>query len=57
VLSRAVKPFPVALRTLDALHLATMDHLRKAGFPIQLATYDLRLAKAAKALRFDVITP
>ena len=29
VLERALEPFPVRVRTLDALHLATMDHLRQ----------------------------
>jgi hypothetical protein len=31
VLERALQPFPVALRTLNALHLAAMDSLRLFG--------------------------
>jgi predicted nucleic acid-binding protein len=49
-LTRALQPFPVSLRTLDALHLATMDFLRKNGESIELASYDSRLTAAAQAL-------
>jgi predicted nucleic acid-binding protein len=50
VLARAVAPFPVAVRTLDALHLATIDFIRETGEPVQLASYDNRLIAAAQAL-------
>ena len=50
VLARAVEPFPVAVRTLDALHLATADFLRKNGERIELASFDNRLLAAARAL-------
>jgi predicted nucleic acid-binding protein len=56
VVARAIEPFPVAVRTLDALHLASMTFLRDRGEPVQLATYDDRLANAARALEFAVIT-
>jgi predicted nucleic acid-binding protein len=49
-LARALEPWPVSLRTLDALHLATMDFLRKYGEPVELASYDNRLTTAAQAL-------
>jgi predicted nucleic acid-binding protein len=49
-LRRALEPFPVAIRTLDALHLATMDFLRANGEAVQLASYDNRLLAAARAL-------
>ena len=49
-LRRALEPFPVAVRTLDALHLATMDFIRESGEPVQLASYDNRLIAAAEAL-------
>ena len=49
-LARALEPFPVAVRTLDALHLATMDFIRESGEPVQLASYDNRLIAAAQAL-------
>lgn len=50
VLARALEPFPVSVRTLDALHLATIEFLRSEGAPVQLASYDARLVTAARAL-------
>jgi hypothetical protein len=50
VLARALKPWPVPLRTLDALHLATIDYLRASGETVELASYDKRLLTAAAAL-------
>jgi predicted nucleic acid-binding protein len=38
------------LRTLDALHLSTMEFLRRYGQEITLASYDHRLRDAAAAL-------
>ncbi len=52
VLGRALQALPMPVRTLDALHLATMDFLRGQGQALQLATYDQRLAAAAQALGF-----
>jgi hypothetical protein len=49
VLARALKPFPVAVRTLDSLHLATMEYLRGEGQDIEFAGYDERLLAAASA--------
>jgi predicted nucleic acid-binding protein len=50
VLERALEPFPAPVRTLDALHLATAAYLRGRGQPVQLATYDERMAEAAGRL-------
>ena len=50
VLARAQEPFPVPVRTLDALHLASMHFLRGLGLEISLATFDERLAVAARKL-------
>lgn len=50
VLARALEPFPVPVRTLDALHLAAMVFLRDLGQEVQLACYDARLVTAAAAL-------
>jgi predicted nucleic acid-binding protein len=47
VVRRALVPFPRAVRTLDALHLATMDHLRSTESDRVLATYDQRMAEVA----------
>jgi len=51
VLARALEPFPEPVRTLDALHLATMDFLLGQGQAIQLASYDTRLLAAARSMR------
>jgi hypothetical protein len=56
VLARALEPFPVKVRTLDALHLASIEFLRSRNQPVRLASYDRRMIAAAEALgipRFD----
>ena len=53
-LARALEPFPVAVRTLDALHLATIEHLRSLGGLVELASYDNRLLAAAQTLGITV---
>jgi hypothetical protein len=40
VLARALEPFPAPVRTLDALHLASIEFLRGRGQTIELASYD-----------------
>jgi hypothetical protein len=50
VSARALLPFPVPVRTLDALHLATIDFIRGEGETVELASYDNRLLAAARAL-------
>ena len=50
VLARALEPFPVPVRTLDALHLASMVFIRERLPDLQLATYDSRLMAAARKL-------
>jgi predicted nucleic acid-binding protein len=55
VLARAVEPFPVPVRTLDAFHLASIIFLKDRGEPIILTTYDERLARAASALGVSLL--
>jgi hypothetical protein len=50
VLARALEAFPTPVRTLDALHLASLDFLRGQGVKLSLATYDKRMADAASAI-------
>lgn len=50
VLARALEPFPVPVRTLDALHLASLEFLRAQNQKVTLATYDDRLANVARRL-------
>ena len=54
VLARALEPFPKPVRTLDALHLASIEFLLKQGQTVTLASYDSRLINAARALRFPI---
>jgi hypothetical protein len=50
-MSQAVlAPWPTPIRTLDALHLATLQYLGRDGEAIELATYYNRMAVAARAL-------
>jgi len=50
VLARALEPFPSPVRTLDALHLASLDFLRERGQEIALASYDERMLNCARLL-------
>ena len=52
VLGRALLPFFPPVRTLAALHLATLEFLRGQGLSLAVATYDHRLAQAAVGLGF-----
>ena len=54
VLSRALEPWPLPLRTLDALHLASFAFLRDRGQPLRLASYDERQVEVARALDFEL---
>jgi hypothetical protein len=51
VLAHALEPFPAPVRTLDALHLASIEFLRSRGQDVELASYDDRLSAAADRLR------
>jgi hypothetical protein len=55
ILARASEPFPMALGTLDALHLSTalvwQDRMRR---PLVMATHDRDLALAARSFGFEV---
>ena len=55
VLARALEPFPVQVRTLDRLHLASLEYLRTQGQAIALASYDERLLNASRALGIETI--
>jgi predicted nucleic acid-binding protein len=54
MLARALNPFPLAVRTLDALHLASIEFLRTQHQEVELATYDIRMIDAAKKLRIPL---
>ena len=54
VLARALKPFPVRVRTLDALHLASIEFLRSRRQAIELFSYDERMLEAARVLQIPL---
>ena len=53
VLRRALQPFPVPVRTLDAIHLAALEFIRAQKQNVQLASYDERLLTAARLLGIE----
>jgi predicted nucleic acid-binding protein len=59
LLNRASQPLPVILGTLDAIHLASALAYRAAQppdeRPLLFATHDSQLARAARAMNFEVI--
>jgi predicted nucleic acid-binding protein len=55
VLARALSPFPTPVRTLDALHLASAEFLREQRPDLTLATYDERMAAAARAMGIPLV--
>ena len=50
IVRRAQGGFPLLLRTLDALHLASLLFLEEQGQRVRLATYDRRMREAADAM-------
>lgn len=50
ILHRAHDAFPSAVRTLDALHLASVAFLTEQGADVQLATYDHRQRRCAESM-------
>ena len=55
VLQRALEPHPVRIRTLDALHLASLGFLQTHGQKVKLATYDTKMADGARAMDVSLI--
>ena len=56
VLNRAAEPFPTALGSLDAIHLASALLAREHLLDLRVATHDRELATAARAVGFEVLT-
>jgi uncharacterized protein len=54
VLVRALKPFLIPLRTLDTLHVATIEYLRQIGSDVTLASFDQRMLMSARALQIPI---
>jgi len=45
----------VPVRTLDALHLASVEFLRSQRVKVRLATYDERLIEVARKLKIPLL--
>ncbi len=56
VLARAVEPFPSPVRAQDALHLASLEFIRRLGQEVLLASYDEQMVRAARALGVEIFT-
>ena len=54
VLGRAIEPFPIPIRALDAIHLASADYLRETGREVSVATYDVRMRDVAREMGFGL---
>lgn len=54
ILARVLEPFPVPVRTLDAIHLASLEFLRGLKQPVALASYDTRMVEAATGLGIPI---
>lgn len=54
VLARALEPFPVPVRTLDALHLASIEFLQGQQQVVSLASYDNRMIDAARRMQISI---
>jgi predicted nucleic acid-binding protein len=54
VLARVLEPFPIPLRTPDAIHLASLEFVRSRGQAVELASYDERMLAAARAMRIPL---
>lgn len=54
VLGRVLESFPVSVRTLDAMHLASIEFLRSQGHRLELATYDKHMRQAARRMGIPI---
>ena len=54
VVYRVRKKDGIQLRTLDAIHVASLEFLRGQGVSIELATYDERMRAAAAKLKIPL---
>tara|TARA_E500000331_G_C17180600_1_gene680383 strand:+ start:72 stop:461 length:390 start_codon:yes stop_codon:yes gene_type:complete len=55
VLERVLEPFHAPVRTLDAIHLASIDFLIQRRQHVGLATYDHRMLSVAEGMMIETI--
>lgn len=57
ILARAAAPFPVEpIRSLDALHVATIEELRSTVPELSVLSFDVRIGENAKAFGCELIS-
>ena len=56
VLERALQGFPRPVRTLDALHLASLLFVRSLRLNVELAAYDRRMRDVASDLEIPLLS-
>lgn len=56
-LDRLLQPFPLPLRTLDAIHVASALFLARRGHDVRVASYDHRMLEAASSVGLETLTP
>jgi len=54
ILARVLEPFPLPVRTLDAMHLASADFLRGQRQKVEIASYDERMSSVALKMGFSI---
>jgi hypothetical protein len=54
VLVRALEPFPAPVRTLDAIHLASLEFLQNNSQKVELASYDDKMIRCARLLHIPI---
>ena len=54
VLERAKEAFPIPVRTLDALHLASITFLIDNGQTVALASYESKMIKSARSIGIEI---
>jgi hypothetical protein len=53
-LARGLEAFPRPVRTLDAMHLSTLEFLRGQSQLVELASYDDRMLDVAKRMKIPI---
>lgn len=56
VLERCLDSWPLRIRTLDAIHLASLLYLQSRRVRLKLATYDNRMEEAAGKLKIKTFS-
>ncbi len=55
ILARAMDPFPHPIRTLDALHLASLQYLIEQQQEVWMASYDRGMLTVAQSMQLPIL--